>query len=53
MKISERVSELVRDYFFHIQDFQRDIILKKTVGRLMVLVLGILSDLALYLCKVS
>ena len=47
-----RLSELLRDYFFHIQDFQRHNSVK-TVGRVMVLVLCILSDLTLYLYKVS
>ena len=53
MKISQRVSELLRDYFFHIQDFQGGIYSVKTIDRVMVLVLCILSDLDLYLYKVS
>ena len=34
MKISKRVSELLRDYIFYIQDFQRCIILTKRKGKL-------------------
>ena len=53
MKISHRVSELLKDYFFHIQNFLKGHNSVKTVGRVMVLVLCILSCLALYLYKVS
>ena len=53
MKISQRVSELLRDYFFPYSGFSKGHNSVKTVGRVMVLVLCILSDLPLYLYKVS
>ena len=48
MKISQRVSELLRDYFFPYSGFSKGHNSVKTVGRIMVLGLCILSNLALY-----
>ena len=53
MKISQRVSGLLRDYFFPYSRFSKGHNSVKTVGRVMVLVLCILTDLALHLCQVS
>ena len=53
MKISQWISELLRDYYFPYSGFSKGHNSVKTVGKVMVLVLCTLSDLALYLYKVS
>ena len=53
MKISKRISEVLSGHDFQSSIFSKGINLVKNVGRVMVLVLCLLSDDALYLYKVS
>ena len=52
MKISKRVSELLSGQDFQYSNFQKNNFVKN-VGGVMVLVLCLLSNVALYLYKVS